>query len=65
MTDRELLEQILCTVTETKNDVKELNRKMDIVYEQTAGLTEFQISISKNIGRHELDIQILKKLAAK
>lgn len=47
-----------------KSDVTELNRKMNAVCEQTAGLTEFKTEVTKVLGRHELDIQLLKKLSA-
>lgn len=46
-------------------NVKALNHKMDAVYEQTAGLTEFKTDISGQVARHELDIMLLKRAVAK
>ena len=37
-------------VSEIKADVKVLIRKMDTVYEQTAGLTEFRTEVANAIG---------------
>ena len=72
MTDRQILETILTAVTdikedltETKHDLKELMRKMDAVYAQTAGLiSEYKIEVNNILDRHDLDIQLLKKIAA-
>ena len=71
MTDRQILETILTAVTdikkditETKYDIKELMRKMDAVYGQTAGLSEFKTEVTNILDRHNLDIQLLKKIAA-
>jgi len=36
-------------MTEVKSDVKELSRKMDVVYEQTAGLTEFRTEANRKL----------------
>lgn len=34
---------------EIKAEVKEINRKTDIIFEQTAGLTEFQTEVKDNL----------------
>lgn len=59
------LRELKTDVGEIKTDVRTLNRKMDVVYEQTAGLTEFKSEISVQVSRHELDIQLLKRAIAK
>lgn len=70
MTDRELLELLLKKVNgieenmATKQDVQEINRKLDAVYEQVAGLMEFKTVTAKKIGNLAIDVKLLKKAVA-
>lgn len=65
-------------VGEVKTDVKELSRKLDAVYEQTAGRSEFrtqvadtigvsrenQKSLTAIVGEHEVQIRSLQRKKA-
>lgn len=44
-----------------KEDLSELERKVDAIAEQTAGLLEFKTVVTKQLEKHEIDIQVLKK----
>ncbi len=50
---------------EIKHELREIKRKVNIIYEQTANLTEFGTEITQKIDRHDIDIRILKQLIAK
>ncbi len=45
---------------EMKTDIKELNRKMDTVYNQTANLTEFQTGVKNNLTQISNDIKFIE-----
>lgn len=57
---------------EMGQDLKRLSKKVDIIFEQTAGLLEFKTEMlhSQNetkqiLRRHETDIELLKKVVAR
>ena len=73
MTDRELLELLVKKVTEmdsrisnietnmaTKQDMQEISRKIDTVYEHVAGLTEYKTVTAKKISNLAIDVKLLK-----
>jgi uncharacterized protein (DUF3084 family) len=52
--------------------IRELDRKVGVIYEQTAGLLEFktetlqfQARIEEKVNEHDMDIRLLKKMVAK
>lgn len=46
-------------VTEIKADVKEINRKASVIFDQTAGLTEFQTEAKEFQGKTTSDLKAI------
>ncbi len=46
---------------ELQKDLHQLARKVDAIAEQTAGLLEFKTEVTKQLEKHEIDIQVLKR----
>ncbi len=44
-----------------REDLSKLVRKVDAIAEQTAGLLEFKTEVTKQLEKHEIDIQVLKR----
>lgn len=79
MTDREILELLLKKITgveqdvcDLKSQVAKLNAKMEAVFEEVAGLSEFRTETRRKntdleliVSRHEADIQLLKKVVGR
>ena len=45
-----------------RDELRELARKVDAIAEQTAGLLEFKTEVIKQLEKHEIDIQLLKRV---
>ncbi|MHC1747515.1 MAG: hypothetical protein AB9856_03890 [Cellulosilyticaceae bacterium] len=50
---------------EIKSEVKEINRKTDIIFNQTAGLTEFTTSTTSSLSNIENQLGAIEKVTAK
>ena len=40
-----------------------IEKRLNTIYEQTAGLSEFRTEVKTKLKRHDVDIQLLKQLA--